>query len=184
MTTPETSSFFAPTFSEAQLHAARVVLDAYNGANSPDEDRTEVATALPEYASGKAALPALMGFCFPEDTYENDEGDLSSIDLPVGARCIVLFDLDPNADMDVYLRDLLLEEMEAQDMEAMDEYHLEFNDKTRTVRECVQSLLDLGLRYDPTQAMGGEDACVFAEVLTAAGATRPQPRPVATKPRP
>lgn len=164
--------FTAPVFAKEQRHLAAVVHAFYDTIAHAPGDPIANLKAHPDYAAALPALGSRLAFFFPELTYGNEEGVGKRLDDPVGACCVKVFDPTPGADDDLYPGTLIHEQLEGLGLDLMDEYHWEFKDQEQTVRQAVQGLLSLGLRYEPHRD-DEEEACLFEKPLKAAGAHRP-----------
>lgn len=179
---PYGETFVLPQYSEEQLRAAKRVHKVYNkmaehaGEYEDFEgDPCKEIRKHPEFALALPALGTRLAFMFPMQTYGNDEMDpATTLDSPVGELCVSILDPHPDADPDLYAWNMILDELFAAGLDSMDEYHLEFKDKTQTVRQAVQVLIDLGLEYDFLDAKDPDEGCVFYKELSALIPKRPK----------
>ena len=135
-----------------------------------------------DYEVGRIALGTNLAFYFPRHTYENGEIDsVSSLDIPVGEMCVSILDVDPKADDDLYLNNVIIDEWESIGIYPLDEYTFEFVDQEQTIRQAMQRLLDAGLLYDHNRSLDGQDGCLLINHLS----TLPhRPKVLSNIPRP
>lgn len=171
--TKNVSEFVAPAFSVEQVNAARKLMAAYYRLSEVGDDALENLSTHKLYALGGHALGTQLAFYFPSQTYGNEDGRGKTLDDPIGECCVMLFDPTPGSDPDLYANNLILDALVALDLDMMDEYHLECRERTRTVKEFVQNLIGLGVRYMPHHP-DNEEACLFELELRQAGALTPR----------
>ena len=167
------SGFTIPEFSEESRRAAERVHMTYLAMaegegpyEDMDIDAAEEIRKIPEFALALPALGTRLAFMFPMETYGNDEMEPgTTLDSPVGELCVSVLDPHPDAEHDLYAKDMLCEEWPKFGLDSMDEYHFEFRDKKQTVRQAVQRLLDIGVAYDFRSAKDKEQGCVFYKQL-------------------
>ena len=169
------SGFTAPVFTQEQLAAAETVQSFYYDTVRSQSDEDEKFRSHPAYAAALPALGTQLGFFFPSLTYGNGDAQGKTLDDPMGDCCVVVFDPTPGSDVDEYADTPFRDSILAAGWDAIDEYHYE-STTNRTVRQAVQSLLGLGLRYAPQRAVADwGEPCLFERALEDAGALTPKP---------
>jgi hypothetical protein len=189
---PYGAPFVLPEYSSEQLQAAKRVHKIYikmaegeGEYEDFDGDPYDAIRVHPEFAAGLPALGTRLAFMFPMDTYGNDELITgTTLDSQIGELCVSILDPHPDADHDLYAWNMILDELYAVGWDALDEYHLEFKDQTKTVREAVQTLIDLGLEYDFLDAKDKEQGCIFYKELSTLIPKRPKPASASSAARP
>lgn len=175
--TKNVSEFVAPAFSVEQVNAARKLMAAYYRLSEVGDDALENLSTHKLYALGGHALGTQLAFYFPSMTYGNEEatvaGLVPTLDDPVGDFCVMIFDPTPGAEPDLYGNNVILDALTLRNIDLVDEYHAQSTDTERTVRQFVQELIGLGLRYVPDHP-DHEEPCLFGAQLTAAGAKNPR----------
>lgn len=185
--------FTRPHLDPVAVSAARRVRDTYQAmaegtgefAGTEIDDPAEDILRVPYYQEATPALGIMLAFMFPSRTYGNEDVDPRiSFDSPVGDLCVCILDPRPGSDPDLYAQSIISpQQWEAIGVDAIDEYHFEFIDKSQSITQAIQKLLDAGLDYlrespDPC------DPCLFRERLGSAIPTLETPNPPSMPPPP
>ena len=160
-------------FSKEDLDGARRLLEAFREhSENPDAEEEEI-EQHPLRRRYAHALPGIMSFYFPRETYHNDEVD----DDPAGScrnLCVVFFETAQEdrdaAGHEYYYQWLLTDQAEA-GMDRIDEVHHEIQEDWGSVSQAIQKLQARGFTHarhlcmfghapaSPGGAVEPEEAC-------------------------